>query len=62
MTPRTCTACGAPMREGYQIENGSEYYCSDACLHTAFTPEAYANLYDDGEGDSFWTTWPDEDA
>ena len=60
---RECTACGKGMNEGYCIEGGMEYYCSDACLHTEITHEEYMELYADGEGDSYWTTWyedPDE--
>ena len=53
---RNCTACSAGMNEGYHIGgNGIEYYCSDACLHTEITHEEYMELYDDGEGDSYWT-------
>jgi len=58
-----CNACGKGMNEGYCIEGGMEYYCSDACLHTEITHEEYMELYADGEGDSYWTTWyedPDE--
>lgn len=54
---RECTACGAGMNEGYCIEGGIEYYCSDACLHTEMTHEEFIELYNDGEGDSYWTTW-----
>lgn len=60
---RKCNACGAGMNEGYCIEGGIEYYCSDACLHTEITHEEYMELYADGEGDSYWTDWsedPDE--
>jgi hypothetical protein len=60
---RECNACGKGMNEGYCIEGGMEYYCSDACLHTEITHEEYMELYADGEGDSYWTTWyedPDE--
>lgn len=60
---RECNACGKGMNEGYCIESGIEYYCSDACLHTEITHEEYMELYADGEGDSYWTDWsedPDE--
>ena len=60
---RECTACKGGMNEGYCIESGIEYYCSDACLHTEITPEEWLELYNDGEGDSYWTDWsedPDE--
>lgn len=57
---RECTACGAGMNEGYCIEGGIEYYCSDACLHTEITHEEYMELYADGEGDSYWTDWGED--
>jgi len=60
---RKCNACGKGMNEGYCVENGMEYYCSDECLHTEITPEEWLELYNDGEGDSYWTDWsedPDE--
>ena len=60
---RKCNACGKGMNEGYCIEGGIEYYCSDECLHTEITPEEWLELYNDGEGDSYWTDWsedPDE--
>ena len=58
---RNCTACSAGMNEGYHIGgNGIEYYCSDACLHTEITHEEYMELYDDGEGDSYWTDWSED--
>lgn len=60
---RECMACSKGMNEGYCIEGGMEYYCSDACLHTEITHEEYMELYADGEGDSYYTTWyedPDE--
>ena len=43
-----CNACGKGMNEGYCIEGGMEYYCSDACLHTEITHEEYMELYADG--------------
>lgn len=58
---RNCTECGAGMNEGYLIDNGYKYYCSDACLHKNMTPEEWLELYNDGDGDSCWTTWEDED-
>jgi hypothetical protein len=56
---RTCDKCGAGMNEGYYIECG-EYYCSDICLYKEITPKEWDELYNDGDGDSCWTTW-DED-
>lgn len=54
---RTCSECGKEMKQGYCIENGIEYYCSDECLHKNMTQEEYLELYDDGNGDSYWTEW-----
>lgn len=38
---RRCTECGKPMKEGYLIEQGGEYYCSDECLHKNYTQEQW---------------------
>ena len=57
---RECTACSAGMNEGYCIEGGIEYYCSDACLYTEMTPAEWDELYNDGEGDSYWTDWSED--
>lgn len=54
---RTCSECGKEMAEGYCIENGTEYYCSDECLHKNITEEEYLKLYDNGNGNSYWTEW-----
>ena len=58
---RNCTECGAGMNEGYCFDGGRAYYCSDACLHKHFTHDEWKKLYADGEGDSYWTRWEDED-
>lgn len=47
---RCCSVCGRAMTEGYCIENGVSYYCSDECMHTEMTDEEYLELYDDGDG------------
>ncbi|WP_304576770.1 hypothetical protein [Romboutsia ilealis] len=49
--------CKKIMVEGYVIENGMEYYCCEECLHTEITEEEFIELYDDGEGDSYYTEW-----
>ncbi|ADY13668.1 hypothetical protein [Sphaerochaeta globosa] len=38
---RICTECEALMVEGYCIDGGSEYYCSDTCLHEHYSREEY---------------------
>lgn len=57
---RICSECKKKMYEGYCIENGTEYYCSDECLHKHYNEEEYLEMYDDGEGDSYYTEWYDE--
>ena len=56
---RKCSECGKAMSEGYCIDYGLEYYCSDECLHKHYTDEEYKEMYDDGNGDSYWTEWED---
>ena len=56
---RACSECGKPMYEGYCIEDGAEYYCSEECLHKNLTDKEYENLYDEGRGNSYWTSWVD---
>jgi len=57
---RECTACKGGMNEGYCIESGIEYYCSKVCLNTEISDEEFAELYADGEGDSYWTDWSED--
>lgn len=57
---RECSACGAGMNEGYCIEGGMEYYCSDACLHTEITPAEWDELHNDGDSESYWTDWSED--
>jgi len=57
---RKCSECGKGMNEGYVIDGGSEYYCSDPCLHKHMTDAEFEDACDDGEGDTYWTEWEDE--
>ena len=57
---RTCSECDSPMNEGYCIEDGLEYYCSDDCLHKHISQEEYQKLYNEGNGSSYWTDWEEE--
>lgn len=54
---RVCDECGKFMTEGYCISGGDYYYCSDECLHKHYTQDEYLELYDDGNGDSYYTDW-----
>ena len=58
-TSRKCSHCGKEMSVGYCVHGGEEYYCSDDCLHEHYSEEEYLALYDDGNGDSYWTEWDD---
>lgn len=55
---RTCSECKKEMVEGYVINGGGEYYCSDKCLHKHYTQEHYKELVEDG--DTYWTSWANE--
>ena len=57
---RKCNECGEGMNEGYVIDGGCEHYCSDACLHKHVSPDEFEDLHDDGDGDSYWTEWEDQ--
>lgn len=63
-----CDECKQGMNEGYVIEGGAEYYCSDPCLHKHITPKEFLELYigDDEEGEgggtqTYYTEWDDVD-
>lgn len=57
---RKCDECGKEINAGYVIDGGMEYFCSDDCLHKNYTDEEYLEMYDDGNGDTYWTEWDDE--
>lgn len=52
---RCCSVCDKPMREGYVVNDGEEYYCSEDCLHTKYTEEEYSQMCDNDT--AYWTTW-----
>lgn len=54
---RRCDQCKKCMNEGYVVDGGEEYYCSDFCLHQNYTPEEWLEMYDEGTSDSYWTAW-----
>lgn len=53
---RTCDNCGKKMDMGYCVFS-SEYYCSEDCLHSAYSPQEYKELYE--EDNAYWTQWED---
>lgn len=59
---RTCNECGKMhLKAGFVINGGAEYYCSEECLHKHYTEQEYLDLYDEGDGDSYWTEWEEEE-
>lgn len=44
------------MREGYCVDMGAAYYCSDDCLHTEYTEEEWAEECENNDL-SFYTEW-----
>lgn len=58
---RICSECKEKMFEGYCIEAGLEYYCSDECLHKHYTEEEYLEMYAEGNGDSYYTEWEEDE-
>lgn len=55
---RRCTHCGNVVVEGYCIDNGFEYYCSDECLYENYTQDGYLELYD--RGFAYYSQWREE--
>ena len=56
---RVCDECTAEMTEGYVFESDSTQYCSRECLEKVVTWEEYLAIYDEGNGDAYWTVWND---
>lgn len=54
---RVCTSCLKIMIEGYVIEDGFAYYCSDKCLEYDMTLEEFKQAYGDGNTETYWTEW-----
>jgi hypothetical protein len=53
---RVCEICNKYMYEGYCIENGLAYYCSDECLQRHYTKTEWDEMTK-CDGDSYWTEW-----
>ena len=58
---RICSICGKIILKGYCIEGGYKYACSDDCLNAIMTQEEYKYLFDDGEGDTYYTEFTEID-
>ena len=55
-TCRRCEECGKFMREGYCVDAGDAYYCSDDCLHMNYTEKEWAEECANNE-QSYYTSW-----
>lgn len=57
---RKCDFCGNEnLIEGYVIDDGSTYFCSDICLHNRISEKDYLEMYD--EGLAYWTQFDQEE-
>lgn len=54
---RQCSVCGRLMREGYCLDMGKEYFCSDECLHTSFPNDNDWREECECNPQSYYTTW-----
>ena len=54
---RKCDKCGKGMNSGYFADY--EYYCTDECLHTQFTPIEWQRLAEEAENYFYYTDWED---
>ena len=55
-TCRRCSECGRLFREGYCVDGGVAYYCSDECLHSDFTDAEWAEECENND-QSYYTEW-----
>tara|TARA_R110000868_G_scaffold103241_2_gene284373 strand:- start:9261 stop:9551 length:291 start_codon:yes stop_codon:yes gene_type:complete len=58
---RQCDECKQGMNEGYVICNGEQYYCTDECLHKHFTHEQWYELHENGDGESYYSAWEEDE-
>ncbi len=56
---RICAVCGKKMMQGYVVEEGIEYFCSEKCLTERYTIGQYEKMYVDGQ--AYWTSWGEEE-
>jgi len=57
---RKCNCCSKGMSEGYCIDGGGEYYCTEECLNATYSPEIIKVMgIGDDDSESYWTEWYD---
>jgi len=49
------------MFEGYVVGGGEKYFCSQGCLNTVYTQKEWKSLYAEGNSESYYTEWSEED-
>ena len=55
---RFCTCCGKIMQQGYYVEEGWQYYCTEDCLKQSFTEKEILDFKMGEEGsENYWTSW-----
>lgn len=54
---RACSECGKYIIEGYCIEHGRDYYCSDNCLEKNMSMEVFEELQEDAANGTYYTEW-----
>lgn len=60
MIKRKCNCCGKEIKsEGFVIDDGTTYYCSEECLHEHISEEEYLEMYN--EGLAYYTTFEDDE-
>ena len=59
---RQCDECGSGMNEGFVVNDGDEYFCSDKCLHEKYSKKDWKRMYGSGDSDSYWTDWNDDQS
>lgn len=58
---RKCDHCDKLFNEGYCLNGGERYYCSDDCLFKAEGKNAHEDFaIGDDDSESYWTVWEDD--
>lgn len=56
---RLCSKCEVSMQEGFYFESDGTQYCSEECLLKVISRKDYLKIYDNGNGNAYWTDWYD---
>ena len=55
---RQCTCCKKGMNDGYVMDGGEAYFCSDECLEKNHSRIDIENMNLGGDdSDNYWTEW-----